>query len=102
MARIQISGQGLVLFPTRSSPATPKSTFEFVSGFISPPVGTRTCFSSTVEVLRGTLAKLRRLSPTYLDGMGANLNTVLHDLVSACGKVNAVLHDIKLEVAGMR
>jgi hypothetical protein len=102
MARIQFPGQGLVMFPTRSSLATPKSTFEFVNGSISPPTGAKTCFSSTVEVSRGTLGKLSRLGLTCLDRASGDLTAALHDLVLVRANVNAVLHDISLEVAGTK
>jgi hypothetical protein len=102
MARIQFSGQGLVLFPTRSSSPTTKTTFDLVSGSIGPPIRTKMCLSSTVEVLRKTFAKLRWFKPTCLDRSGGKLDAALDNLVSACGNANAALRDIDLEVAGMR
>jgi hypothetical protein len=102
MTRTEISGRALILVPTRPSSATTKSATDPVNGSADPPPGTEPCLSSTVDELRKTLAKLRRLSPTHVDGACGNLDAALHGLVWACSNVNAVLLDIDVEISGMR
>jgi hypothetical protein len=48
------------------------------------------------------LGKLSRLGLTCLDRASGDLTAALHDLVSVRANVNAVLHDISLEVAGTK
>jgi hypothetical protein len=102
MTQTEISGRALIPVPTRPSSATTKAASDPVNDSADPPPSTEPCISSTVDESRKILAKLRRLSPTHVDGAGGNLDAALHGLVWACSSVNAVLHDIDLELAGMR